>query len=260
MTIIHRKHRFIYLKSAKTAGTAVERHLLTRTELGDDIWHTAGDILKHGLPLHKKHVVLGTIGGRLVACPDLPVLRQRYPYRWSILEHHGAESLSMRLGGFWDTALRVTSVRNPWDIMVSAWSWRKDGRHGKATPITAAFDEWVSACLSDDAEWQKRVDAYDPRLLMHPYLFLDGRLAVDLVIRQERINEGLQEISQRLGVSLPPIAVREKTSNRKRDFRSYYSDGLAQSVGDYFADIISLFDYEFDPQSMETISSETSRS
>jgi len=254
LTIINRKHRFIYLKSAKTAGTAVEAHLLTRTDLGNDIWHTAGDILKHGLPLHRKHIVLGSIAGRLIACPEHPALTERYPFRLKIHEHHSAKPLSKRLGGFWDTALKATSVRNPWDIMVSAWSWRKDGRHGKATPIAAAFDEWVRACLSGDFEWQNRVEAYDPRGLMHRYLFVDGRLAVDVVIRQECINDDLQQIGEHLGLSLPPIAVREKTSNRKRDFRSYYTDELAQSVGAYFDDIISLFNYHFDPRPTETIS------
>lgn len=235
------------MKSAKTAGTAVETHLLTQTVLGNDIWHTAGDILKHGLPLHRKHIVLGSIGGRLITCPEHPALTRRYPYRLNIHEHHSAKSLSKRLGGFWDTALKATSVRNPWDIMVSAWSWRKDGRHGKASPIAAEFDEWVSASLSGDAEWQNRVEAYDPRVLMHPYLYLDGRLAVDVVIRQERINDGIRDIGEHLGISLPPIEVREKASNRKRDYRFYYTDALAQSVGDYFSDIISQFDYRFDP-------------
>lgn len=254
MTVIHRKHRFIYLKSAKTAGTAIEAHLLTQTVLGNDIWHTAGDIRKHGLPLHRKHVVLGSIGGRLVAFPEHPTLTHRYPYRLSILEHHRAEPLSKRLGGFWDRALKATAIRNPWDIMVSAWSWRRGGRDGRADPISATFDEWASAALSGDAEWQERVQAYDTRGLMHPYLFVDGRLTVDVVIRQERINDGLREIGERLGVSLPPIAVREKTSNRKRDYRSYYTDELAESVGDYFMDIISLFGYRFDPEPGATAS------
>jgi hypothetical protein len=254
LTVINRKHRFIYLKSAKTAGTAIEAHLLTRTALGNDIWHTAGDIRKHGLPLHRNNVVLGSIGGRLMVLPEHHALRHWYPWRFHIREHDRAKPLSKRLGGFWDRALKATAVRNPWDIMVSAWSWRRDGRDGRAKPITASFDEWASAALSGDAEWQERVQAYDTRGLMHPYLYADGRLAVDLVIRQERINDGLNEIGERLGISLPPIAVREKTSNRERDYRSYYTDELAESVGDYFADLISLFDYRFDTQPGEAAS------
>ena len=50
MTIIHRQHRFIYLKSAKTAGTSLEVHLLVRTALGGDLWSTASEILNYGLP------------------------------------------------------------------------------------------------------------------------------------------------------------------------------------------------------------------
>ena len=248
MTIINREHDFVYLKSAKTAGTAIESHILTMTDLGGDIWHTADDIRKHGLPLCNRHIVLGSVGGTLRTWPDVPLLTRLAPYRFHVQEHHWAESLAARLGAFWTRSLKATSVRNPWDIMVSAWSWRRDGRHGKAVPISAAFDEWTRACLSGDPEWQARIDAYDPRVLMHPYLFIDGELAVDVVIRQERINDGLAELEKRLGVCVPPIAVREKASNRKRDFRSYYSDELAESVGDYFADLVSRFGYRFDAE------------
>ncbi len=247
MTVINRKHRFIYLKSRKTSGTAVEAHLLTRTPLGGDIWHTASDIRKHGLPLRRELVVFGSIGGQLVAIPEYPALTRRYLWRFRIEEHHDATSLSRRLGGFWNRALKTTSVRNPWDIMVSGWAWRRDGKGGNAPPITAAFDEWVNACLSGDADWRKRVEAYDPRSLMHPFVFVGGHPAVDVVIRQERIDDGLREIGKRLGVSLPPLTIREKASNRKRDYRCYYTDQLAESVGEYFADIVSLFGYRFDP-------------
>ncbi len=247
MTVIHRKHGFIYLKSKKTAGTALEVHLLTRTPLGNDIWHTASDIRRHGLPLRRKAVVLGSLAGKLLAVPDHPALPQRYLWRFRIEEHHEAASLSKRLGGFWDRALKVTSVRNPWDVMVSGWAWRRGGKGGTAHPIGTPFEEWVDACLSGDDAWRKRVNAYDPRRLIVPFVFVDGRFAVDMVIRQERIDEGLEEVGQRLGISLPPLTLREKTSKRKRDYRTYFTDRQAEAVGDYFADIVSLFDYRFDP-------------
>gem|GEM_PF-3384341 len=44
MTIVNRHHKFIYLKSMKTAGTSVEAHLLTQTSLGNDIYNTSLEI------------------------------------------------------------------------------------------------------------------------------------------------------------------------------------------------------------------------
>lgn len=246
MTVISRRHRFVYLKSRKTAGTAVEAHLLTRTPLGGDIWHSAPNIREYDLPRRRRPVILGSAAGRLVAAPEIGPL-VRYGWRWKIREHHAAAPLARLLGSFWDRALKVTNVRNPWDVMVSAWQWRREGR-GQSPPVAADFDEWSRACLSGDVQWRKRIHAYDPRSLMDPFLFDDGRPLVDVLIRQEDIEQGLDEIGRRLGLSLGPIEIRENRSRRRRDYRSYYSDELAEAVGRYFSDVIALCGYAFDPR------------
>ncbi|WP_405242536.1 hypothetical protein [Lentisalinibacter salinarum] len=248
MTVISRKHNFIYLKSGKTAGTAIEAHLLTRTVLGTDIWSTAGEIAKYGKPVTHNSLIIGSAGPRLVTAPEVPLLQKYWPWRMRIQEHHHAAPLANLLGSFWNHALKVTSVRNPWDILVSAWQWRRDGRGGNSEPTVATFDEWVRASISSDDEWQRRIQAYDPRRkLMHPFLFIDGDLAVDVLIRQESINEDFEEVAARLNISIPPLTISEKKSNRRRDYRFYYSDNLAELVGDYFVDLIDLCGYGFHP-------------
>ena len=152
MTVINRSHNFIYLKSAKTAGTAVETYLLTQTPLGGDIWHTARNILKYDLPRYRRRVVFGSLGGKLLAAPEIRPLARFLPARLYVSEHHEAAPLAHLLGGFWDRALKVTNVRNPWDVMVSAWQWRREGRGG-SPPVTAGFEEWVTACFSGDIQW-----------------------------------------------------------------------------------------------------------
>jgi len=245
MTIINRGHAFVYLKSEKTAGTAVEAHLLTRTPLGGDIWHTAPNIHKYDLSRRRRSLVVGNLGGTLLTVREFGPLRRFGPFQ-SILEHHAAASLAPLLGAFWDRAIKATSVRNPWDIMVSAWQWRRDGK-GNSPPLTASFEEWSTACLSGDAERQDRVHGYDAKDLMYPYVFIDGRPAVDVLIRQESIDEGLGELGERLGATLPPLTIRENRSCRRKDYRGYYTDKLADSVGRHFAEIISLCGYGFDP-------------
>ena len=120
-------------------------------------------------------------------------------------------------------------------------------REGQPPPVTASFEEWSTACLSGDARCQERVHGYDAKHLMYPYVFIDGQPVVDVLIRQESIDEGLSELGRRLGVTFPPLKIRENRSYRRKDYRGYYTDKLADSVGRYFAEIISLCGYGFDP-------------
>lgn len=103
------------------------------------------------------------------------------------------------------------------------------------------------ACLGGDDDWRKRIHTYDPRSLIDPYIFIDGRPVVDVLIRQESIDQGLHEIGRRLGASLRPLEIRENRTDRRRDYRAYYSEELAEVVGRYFRDITDLCGYRFDP-------------
>lgn len=113
---------------------------------------------------------------------------------------------------------------------------------------TVDFHEWLTAALSGDVRWRKRVHAYDPKRLMHPFVFIDGRPAVDVLVRQECIDQGLRELGRKLRVQLPPLEIRENRSRRRRDHRTYYSDALAEAVGGYFSEIVSFCGYRFDPE------------
>lgn len=251
MTVINRQHRFIYLKSRKSAGTSCEAHLLLNTALGNDIWHTAMDIEQYGLPVQSRRRILRLQGDQLRTASIPPAIYKVLPWSWTVHigEHHEAKGLQGLLGDFWNSACKVTNVRNPWDMMVSAWQWRRDGRGGTSTPITVEFEEWMNAAFSGDKEWMTRVYAYDPRVLLAPFVFVNGKCVVDVLIRQEAINDGLTELGTRLNLPLGSLAIRTKRSKRKADFRSYYTDALIDKVNTAFADIIRITGYTFDTDS-----------
>ncbi|MFW6145617.1 MAG: hypothetical protein ACOC4Y_02330 [bacterium] len=245
MTIINRRKKFIYLKSRKTAGTSVEIHLLSNTHLGGDIWNTAGEIVGYGMPRTKRNFIVPAFGKSIMTVPGAQLMGRIWPWRFRIHEHHDANSLSKTLNYFWDDSIKATNARNPWDLMVSAWQWRRDGRGGATEPTTACFEEWLRAGLSGDYDWQKAVQAYDPSTLLHPFLFLNGRCAVDVVIKREAINDGLLELGRLLNAKLGSINIYEKKSSRNEDYRRYYSSELAEKVAICFSDVIKLLNYEF---------------
>jgi hypothetical protein len=70
---------------------------------------------------------------------------------------------------------------------------------------------------------------------------------VDFVGRHESLAEDFATISQRIGVEGLSLPHKRKATDRKQDYRSYYSDELAALVGDYFKRDVEGLGYSFDP-------------
>ena len=70
-----------------------------------------------------------------------------------------------------------------------------------------------------------------------------GRLAVDFIGRFEHFERDFEKICRRIGIkaNLPHI---NRTCHD--DYRSYYSDALAQKVADRLAEDIECFAFTFD--------------
>ena len=76
---------------------------------------------------------------------------------------------------------------------------------------------------------------------------LHGRLLVDFLGHYERLHEDFAEACRRIGVAPPALPHRRQATDRKKDYRSYYSDDLAELVAGHFEPDIRLLGYTFDP-------------
>ncbi len=73
-----------------------------------------------------------------------------------------------------------------------------------------------------------------------------GRLAVDRVLRYERLDTELAEVWEQLDLPGEPDLPRAKSHARPAGhYRELYSDASRERVGLVFADAIEAFDYEF---------------
>lgn len=172
VVLVCRPKEFIFLKTRKTAGTSVEMLL-------EPLCAEAGHVPVEYAPT--KISRYGVIAGRPMPKPSrmaamLDVIRGP---RW--IEHMPAADVRRRLGaGTFDSYCKLTTVRNPFDRMVSQFHWRSRKRDGVAPEdLRSAFKAHLNGSFRDDVE----------------IVQIDGRMIPDRVIRFEHLNEDLTELA-----------------------------------------------------------------
>lgn len=221
MLVSHR-HRFIYLKTRKTAGTSVEI-LLEQ--------HCHGPEPYPG-PVHYRPALVtqdGIIGARWRHRPG-----ESNPWP----AHIAAAALRNRLGAeTWAAYRKFCVVRNPYDQAVSAF-WHKC--RGELSAGDLPFD----GIRARFAAWLRE----RPAILDNAALILiEGRFALDEVLRYERLEAELADLARRLG--LPDTGQRlgsYKAGYRRRaePWQAYYNRATSRIVERLKAVEFDLFGYE----------------
>ncbi len=216
--IISHRHRFIFVKTRKTAGTSIERFL--RGFLGpEDVIMGAGE--RNG-------------GGRwnptneLVHHPDpsnvkLTLKQWRHAQRY--YQHMPAWRLRDRVGhDVWDRYFTFCFERDPWDKLASFYWWRT--RDESPRPD---FETWVRAT---------------PNLSAWPLYTIGDRVAVDFVGRYEDLDDDLAQVLAHLGLDAPIELPNDKSGYRVDDDTVAFSPELDGWVRQEFAREIALFGYD----------------
>jgi hypothetical protein len=129
----------------------------------------------------------------------------------------------------------VTTIRNPFDILVSYWLER-----GKRNDPPKTFAEWIYRFAHEG--W----DRWGP-------IMFDGRLSYhmpgcDTILRYERLTEDWQELLRRFDITGPdtlkptgPIC-----RDKKQPFQQYYDEEAVQAAYECFAEDFKATGYTFD--------------
>ncbi|GAB5415502.1 MAG: hypothetical protein Cons2KO_31050 [Congregibacter sp.] len=228
--IISHQHRFIFVKTHKTAGSSLEVALGQECGPTDVVSHMEDNIAS-GIPrnygpdsllgpAYNRHKLLRKLINR--HSPLLGAFYYEHMPAWRIRELVGSE--------VWDNYFTFCFERNPWDKAVSYYLWKK---HGQGKPMLP-FEEYL------------RRKAH--RLPIDSGLYCDDSgLMVDRVYEFRRLPEALADLRDRLGLNLPEPLPREKTgvATSRKDFREYYNDTTRERIAELFAREIGLFGYRF---------------
>jgi hypothetical protein len=216
MLVSHRKH-FIYTKTVKTAGTSVESYF-EQYCMSEGEWE-----FTHAREQYVSGA--GIIGYRGADGSGR---------EW--FNHMPAIDIKNKVGKeVWDNYFKFCVIRNPFDKLVSYFFFlEKQGNpHSEADETTIArFRKWIA----------KGVDAID----RDKYL-IDGEVCVDYFIRFEELENGIQQVCDRLNVVFEP----EKIPKLKAGVRDgsislsdFYDAETARAVSSAYQLEMNLFGYD----------------
>lgn len=223
--IISHKHRFIFLKTRKTAGTSIEMAL--RPLLGPDDVSTPwepGEEAEYGPPYPMNHI----LGPAVWSARNIGRFLRGRPLRKNQLYGHDRASRIKDLIGesLWDSYYKFCFERNPWDRQVSLYYYNLK-RHNRVM----SFEQSLRRRRSRVDNWK--------------IYTIQDRVAVDDVFRYENLQDDFERACQNIGIPAPDLP-RAKTGLREnKDYRAAYSEATRRRVGKMYDNEIAQFGYSF---------------
>ncbi len=229
--IISHKHKYIFLKTNKTAGTSIE--IALSKSCGKD------DIITHISPEDElTRSKLGARGPQNFGAPygeygfyDWARLLIRRRSKLRYYNHMNATQVNGLIGDeIWNSYFKFCFERNPWDRVVSLYFFRHPSGSGPSLTEFIESDEPL-------ALKQRGFGIYS----------IDGKVVVDKVCRFENIAGEMEEVRKQLGIPEELDLPRAKSRFRKdkRSYRDILDQEQREKIAELFRDEIEYLGYEF---------------
>src|SRR5262245_7013478 len=225
--IISHRHKFIFLKTVKTGGTSVEI-ALSRYCGEDDVVTPISpedEPTRQELGVAPRNYLAPRPAYSLSDYYRLLVGGEEKKLYWN---HITANEVRDRIGvDVWNNYFKFTVERNPWDKTISDFYWR--GSRGGPQTIDAYFRKYRGKF----------------KHFNYPRYSLDGRVAVDAIVRFEQLVPDLTSVLQRVGIAFDGWLPRAKGTSRKdrRHYSELLSPAQQQVIAEHFRPEIDLLGY-----------------
>lgn len=229
--IISHEHRFIFLKTMRTAGTSVEVALSAVCGDGDILTPIRSALeserdfparnyrIDH--PLKPRQGVLRRLLGRPERHYHPSVGYYEHIHAWRVRAYVGED--------VWRRYYKFAFVRNPWDREVSFYFYKT--RHD--SPTRRTFDAFMA---NKKRAWVESLEIYG----------IDGKSAVDFLGRYETLEQdfcmALADIGLPGSLQLP---LTNASAKEGAGYRSFYSDATRRMVGEWYGAEIADLGYAF---------------
>lgn len=227
--IVSHRHRFIFIKTVKTAGTSIEVFLSPHCGPHDVLTPIVPHVEPHEARNHAGYFnpLPELLGPRIV--PRRRTLRDLLRRR-RFFNHMPARLARARLPGrVWDGYFTFCVERNPWDKTLSHYHMLRHRAGG-----SLSLDDYLR---------QGRL-AHN----LGRYTDAHGAVIVDRVLRYERLREELAEVFAHLGIPFDgALGVRAKAHYRpdRRPYQEVFTPAQRDEVARRFAAEIALHGYTF---------------
>ena len=228
--IISHKHKFIFIKTAKTAGTSIEVFLSQRCG--------PMDIVTPIIPPFEGHYPRNYIASvnpirELLQRPDglLPALRSALTRRVQFYNHIPAWLVQKRVPAHvWSSYFKFCVERNPWDKVLSHYHM-----HAARAGRPLSLDQYLA----------------QGRFPLNYFRYTDPtgkKIIVDRVLRYENLMDDLAEVFSKLNVHFEgSLGIRAKSEYRTdhTPYQLIFNDEQRKIVEKAFAREIELHGYRF---------------
>lgn len=226
MVLVSHKHKFIYIKNYKVAGTSVET-MFEKYCIDDD---------EH-CPTHmtsEKNSKAGIIGSR--TGPYEPPSDEYKKSKWKM--HKSATFIKKELGDdVFDSYYKFCVVRNPWDVAVSSYYFRQ-GLHEiepKQNPLFKSFNVFTRGLKYNTLNnWSLYT--------------IDNKPVCDYHIRYENLKEDILKVVSDLKLpnfDIDKLPTYKNEFRKNKNYRELYDDELTERVRNFCSSEIEYFDYKF---------------
>lgn len=204
--IVCHKYKFIFLKTKKVGGTSLEIALAShcgKKSIITPITPEDEEVRRQmGFPGAQNY----RLPAREWSLGDWAEFARRGRIPPAFWNHMPADLVKRRLPRIWPRYFKFTVVRNPFEVVVSRFFWDRRNA-GPEQRTKQAFREYLL----------DHIDVVRENLNIYQ---IDGRPAVDDVVRYENLAEDLARISERIGlpdnISGTMRGIRAKSSQRPR--------------------------------------------
>ena len=223
LVLISHRHRFIFLKTRKAAGTSLEIALSRFLGLDDVITpmaeqsqpdFTGQGPWNYSIPEESwrfRHRLRATVG-------KPPAFSQHTPAK--VVKLFVSEEV-------WNTYFKFTTERNSWDLAVSAYWWYQH-RH---QPGISWADFVNSKALATYSNW--------------PIYTIEDRIVADRVLRYENLDRDLPELARELGVPTLDLPQAKSGYRPPGHYRDMYDASTRRRVAEVFSREIENFGWAF---------------
>lgn len=228
--IISHKHKFIFLKTEKTAGTSFEialssicgpNDIITPISPKDEAYRRElGFKSAQNYKIHKQHLSFKKRLKRLIGQDS-----------YEFYNHMSAEEVKRNVHkSVWQSYFKFAFVRNPFDKVVSGYFWFNQNR----TDIS--LSEYLQ---SGEAKQMKGPDVY----------MIGNELAVDRLFKFEELEDSIAFLNNKLeldgALKLPSKKSKSHTRKDKRHYRDILSPIETDLITEQFKAELKRFDYKF---------------